>query len=579
VLLLVALAPHVWAEAPGRKFALVVGINRYDSNNLRTLRYAERDVEELATTLRATGYDEPNVHILTRGAPRTDRARLPDGKTIRADLAELLAGCGPRDTILLAFAGHGVHFQGDRDNYFCPADANLKDRDTLLSFQEVLDLLEKCPAAVKLVLVDACRNDPRSDTARGGAEIELESIHFQPAALPGGMAVLFSCSEGEEAHEDDTLQHGVFFHFVIEGLRGSAARGGRITVGDLSTYVMDNVTAFARSKQQEQQPNLVNNLRGPVILATLDELGAAAARTARVGEVRCLRGHSQVISGVAFFPRSERAVSSSLDGTVRVWDLRTGNETARFGAAGDWYVRSVAVAPDDRFILTAGYADRTLRLWDVQTGQEVKRFRGHQDRPCSAAFAPDGRFIASGGQDGLVILWDVAEGKELHRFMGHVGEVTSVAYSADSRFILSGGADGTVRLWDAIARKPFRTLRGHTGSVLSVALAAGRAVSGGEDGTVRLWDVDTGEGKTLFRLQKGAILSVAVSRDGQRVLCGGEDHLLRLWNAETREAVDILRGHRTGVTSVTLSADGRRALSGAGAFGPDDTVRLWQLPR
>src|SRR5439155_3155710 len=98
--------------------------------------------------------------------------------------------------------------------------------------------------------------------------------------------------------------------------------------------------------------------------------------------------------------------------------------------------------------------DRSMRLWDLKTGQELRRFDGHTDRVASVALSRDDRFALSGGgeQDPTVRLWDVETGRELHRFTGHSGVVLSVAFSPDERRALSGGGEG-IRLWDLEERK------------------------------------------------------------------------------------------------------------------------------
>ena len=162
----------------------------------------------------------------------------------------MLAGLGEDDTVLLAFAGHGVVFKGDDASYFCPADAQLDDKDTLLSLTDVYRELEQCKAGTNLLMVDACRNDPLSDKSRATGKLDLESVTRPPEpAKDGGVAAFFSCSRGQKAYEDDRSKHGAFFHFVIEGLRGEASDfKDEVSLLELGAYVQRRVSDFTQAE-------------------------------------------------------------------------------------------------------------------------------------------------------------------------------------------------------------------------------------------------------------------------------------------------------------------------------------------
>jgi tetratricopeptide (TPR) repeat protein len=257
----------------GEKYALLVGVSRYVSKELRPLPYSERDVTDLAQVLRASGYRADNVVLLTQSAGARDPRFSPLAERVRAELALLLKNRRPGDTVLVAFAGHGLHFQGDADNYFCPADADLQDRKNLLSLGEVYKQLEGCKAGFKLLLVDACRNDPFQDHSRAPKEFDGQSVTRPKLTQPpGGVVAFFSCSEAEKAFENDELKHGVFFHFVIEALKGAAAPGGdEVTLGALCDYVSRRVADFVRAKYgRAQTPELFGKLRGTFPLVRLE---------------------------------------------------------------------------------------------------------------------------------------------------------------------------------------------------------------------------------------------------------------------------------------------------------------------
>jgi uncharacterized caspase-like protein len=307
--LLVGIAP-TRADGPargpaGEQVALLVGVRKYNPEELRDLPYAEADVEGLARTLRATGYPAENVVLMTQPAAARDLRFAPEAAKVRRELALLLQNRTKDDTVLVAFAGHGVQFQGDDGHYFCPADARLGDRSTLVALSEVYRELERCPARVKLLLVDACRNDPLADRSRSRATVRLESS-TRPAVAepPAGVVALFSCSQGERAFEHEELKHGVFFHYVIEGLQGQAAPEGEteVTVGDLESYVQRGVDRFVRARfGTSQRPERRGQVRGAVALVRV-----AGLADLRRGKRQLLEEH-QYEAAAASLTRALRA--------------------------------------------------------------------------------------------------------------------------------------------------------------------------------------------------------------------------------------------------------------------------------
>jgi sulfatase modifying factor 1 len=260
---------------PGEKYALLVGVRKYDpAEPLPTLTYSEDDVDELRRVLLASGYRPENIKLMTQRGGAENPRYLPLADRIRKEFALTLKQLDEHDSLVVALAGHGVQFSQEGESFFCPADAALDDESTLIKLSDLATSLEGCRAGFKLLLVDACRNNPKLRAARaaGRAVVDLPSLSRPFVQRPaGGVAALFSCSAGEIAFENPELKHGVFFHYVIQGLGGDADLDGdgQVDVEELASFAKKHVAKFVDNAYgKEQFPELINRTHGAVAIVS-----------------------------------------------------------------------------------------------------------------------------------------------------------------------------------------------------------------------------------------------------------------------------------------------------------------------
>jgi WD40 repeat protein len=264
-------------------------------------------------------------------------------------------------------------------------------------------------------------------------------------------------------------------------------------------------------------------------------------------------GGEAPINWASFSPDGRHAVSTSTDGTARVWDLQ-GDRPTFVALEVKASVQSASFSPNGTHVVTTSN-DQTSRVWDLRGERpSFVVLEGHQRYIYSASFSPDGMHVVTASDDRTARVWDLRSKRpSFVALEGHKASVKSALFSPDGTHVVTGSADGTARVWDLRGARPsFVVLEGHKASVYSASFSpdGSHVVTTLSDGTARLWDLRGELRSSLVARALGAW--VASSSDGAHVLTVSADGTARMWDLrgarpELRRPRETRRFGRLGI--------------------------------
>ncbi|MCI0465191.1 MAG: protein kinase, partial [Gemmataceae bacterium] len=312
-----------------------------------------------------------------------------------------------------------------------------------------------------------------------------------------------------------------------------------------------------------------------------------AAWSGQIHGLRQILPHPDRTQAGVVSPNGQTLVTGGDDALLRRWDVATGRLLCTFPKARG-LIQTVAFSPDGQTIVTAGggvgdhRADVhcAIEFWDATTAQRLGDPWILEKQIWGIAFSPDGRRLASIGNEPCLRLWDRAGGGPPQiltpRTRNRAGVLLDSILFTGAGHLLAGGKDGVMRLWDPEAGQELRSWPAHAGSVRALALHPGGqfVASAGHDGRVRLWQLATGQAAgEMQERTPSSVAAVAFSPDGTLLFGACNDSHVRIWNVATGRLLGNRPQHQSLVSWLALAAGGRLIVTG----GHDKTVRFWDV--
>lgn len=240
---------------PGKRYAICIGINDYEDNEVIDLRKARNDARDFAQLLKKNGlFDHTSVMI--DSLSHRDQ-NYPSLRNIKKKLKWLKSFIEPNDLVVFLFSGHGTS-DGKGNSFLIPVDADFNDvQASSLTLNYLNNWIKEIKVKKSLLLIDACRETLTEAKALNKHGLQIS--RFKNAEVS---AVFFATKDGWYSFEDAFGNYGIFTKYILQGLKGQADikfgnKDGVVSFRELASYVEEEVSVYALSRGKKQKPYIL----------------------------------------------------------------------------------------------------------------------------------------------------------------------------------------------------------------------------------------------------------------------------------------------------------------------------------
>ncbi|KAL8802556.1 MAG: hypothetical protein Q9182_003721 [Xanthomendoza sp. 2 TL-2023] len=260
-------------------------------------------------------------------------------------------------------------------------------------------------------------------------------------------------------------------------------------------------------------------------------------RSTNPAPVMTFDGHGANVTGIAFHCEGKWMVTSSEDGTVKIWDTRTASIQRNY--KHNHPVNDVVIHPNQGELIACDRGG-DVRVWDLGENKCTHQLIPEEDvSVASVTVASDGSLLCAGNNLGNVYLWQMKQNRDvtslipITSFQAHNAYVTRVLLSPDVRHLATCSADHNARIWAVDPDAPYNLKP-------SDKVPPERA-----PGTLPL--------ETSLEGHQRWVWDCAFSADSAYLVTACSDHCARLWELNTQTVIRQYNGHHRGAVCVALN--------------------------
>jgi hypothetical protein len=269
---------------PADRWAVVIGIGRYERSEIPALRYTVTDAEAVYRALvDHAGFTPDHILLLIDSTEKK-----PTLRNIKWALGTFLARSAKKDDlVIIYFSGHGAPEVDPRGiesdglaKYLVPVDADPNDLySTALPMDELQTIFDRIEARRVVMFLDSCYSGAaggRTFASKRTRATRVDDLFLDRLTRSSGRAIITAARSAEVSIELPELGHGIFTHYLIQGLRGAADldRDGIVALHELYQYLEQQVSQKSRAVGGNQHPVMKGEVEGLLPLVTVGGRGA-----------------------------------------------------------------------------------------------------------------------------------------------------------------------------------------------------------------------------------------------------------------------------------------------------------------
>ncbi|CAE8731471.1 unnamed protein product [Polarella glacialis] len=265
--------------------------------------------------------------------------------------------------------------------------------------------------------------------------------------------------------------------------------------------------------------------------------------------------------------RDTTLYSASQDGTIRCWDVRSGECTKTIKVGNP--ANSIAASNG---MLYSSHDDGYIREWFVETGEMTRRFAHNGGNAIVRSTADKAYSWARDNDNPVYKEWSLITGECLQDIAAPVMRKAAMFVKGTRLYATATDATKNVAEWSLESGEFVRTFQGHTGPINALFATSKRLLSGSQDGTCREWSLETGQCTRVFDDHCSKYVSpICVVRDLLYNASNGLGTDINEWSLVTGKILRTFAGHTDSVMSITTLKDNLYSSS------LDRTIKEWSL--